>query len=202
MLEVPDLRVDIISIFIHGLKKGAVASALAREPPADVEDLMTMAERYILAGGPACYDSFSSRRRYVRATRSSTSSSLGASALSIVESSGGITFDDRDLERPKFSHDDLVVVTMDIANFVVQKVLVDNGSSTNIIYLNVLNRMDQGVANITPVNTLLMGFGGSEVIPLGTIDLPTSLGSEPYRRTMMIKYFVVDAPFAYNVTLG
>ncbi|XP_011087056.1 uncharacterized protein LOC105168618 [Sesamum indicum] len=47
-LEVQDLRIDMmISILIHGLKKGVFASALARDPPIDVEQLMAMAQKYI-----------------------------------------------------------------------------------------------------------------------------------------------------------
>ncbi|KAL2236309.1 UNVERIFIED_CONTAM: hypothetical protein Sindi_0822600 [Sesamum indicum] len=39
-LEVQDLRIDMmVSILIHGLKKGPFASALARDPPADIEIL-------------------------------------------------------------------------------------------------------------------------------------------------------------------
>ncbi|KAL2243874.1 uncharacterized protein LOC105157488 [Sesamum indicum] len=47
-LEVQDLRIDMmVSILIHGLKKGPLASALARNPPTDVEQLMAMAQKYI-----------------------------------------------------------------------------------------------------------------------------------------------------------
>ncbi|KAL0404043.1 UNVERIFIED_CONTAM: hypothetical protein Sradi_2045100 [Sesamum radiatum] len=47
-LEVQDLRIDmIVSILIHGLKKGPLASALARDPPEDVEQLMKIAQKYI-----------------------------------------------------------------------------------------------------------------------------------------------------------
>ncbi|XP_011100646.1 uncharacterized protein LOC105178796 [Sesamum indicum] len=47
-LEVPGLRIDMmISILIHGLKKGVFASALARDPPSDVEQLMNLAQKYI-----------------------------------------------------------------------------------------------------------------------------------------------------------
>ncbi|KAL0344709.1 UNVERIFIED_CONTAM: hypothetical protein Sradi_4302200 [Sesamum radiatum] len=47
-LEVQDLRIDmIVSILIHGLKKGPLASALARDPPEDVEQLMKIAHKYI-----------------------------------------------------------------------------------------------------------------------------------------------------------
>ncbi|XP_011078518.1 uncharacterized protein LOC105162222 [Sesamum indicum] len=47
-LEVLDLRIDMmVSILVHGLKKGAFVSALAREPPSDVEQLMSLAQKYI-----------------------------------------------------------------------------------------------------------------------------------------------------------
>ncbi|KAL0303540.1 UNVERIFIED_CONTAM: hypothetical protein Sradi_6222100 [Sesamum radiatum] len=95
-----------------------------------------------------------------------------------------------------------MVIRMDIGNFVVHKVLVDNGSSMDILSMDVLRRMEIGVASLRPVNTPLIGFGGSEVIPLGTINLPVSMGTKPKRKTMMVKFLVVDTPFAYNVILG
>ncbi|KAK4428707.1 hypothetical protein Salat_1170500 [Sesamum alatum] len=93
-----------------------------------------------------------------------------------------ITFDDRDLEEVKLPHGDSIIIPMDIAKYAVQKVLVDNGSLVNIIFLNMLHWMDLNVAAISSVDTPLMGFGGW--------------------RQMIIKYMVVDVPFAYNVILG
>ncbi|XP_011100992.1 uncharacterized protein LOC105179095 [Sesamum indicum] len=47
-LEVQDLRIDMmVSILIHGLKKGVFASALARDPPSHMEQLMNLAQKYI-----------------------------------------------------------------------------------------------------------------------------------------------------------
>ncbi|KAL2228729.1 UNVERIFIED_CONTAM: hypothetical protein Sindi_1852600, partial [Sesamum indicum] len=47
-LEIQDLRTDMmVSILIHGLKKGPFASALARDPPTNVEQLMRLAQKYI-----------------------------------------------------------------------------------------------------------------------------------------------------------
>ncbi|KAL2249812.1 UNVERIFIED_CONTAM: hypothetical protein Sindi_2454900 [Sesamum indicum] len=47
-LEVQDLRIDMMtSILIHGLQKGPFASALARDPPGNVEQLMHLAHKYI-----------------------------------------------------------------------------------------------------------------------------------------------------------
>ncbi|KAL0324801.1 UNVERIFIED_CONTAM: hypothetical protein Sradi_5049400, partial [Sesamum radiatum] len=48
MLEVQDLRLDMmVSILIYDLKKEPLASALARDPPEDVEQLMRVAQKYI-----------------------------------------------------------------------------------------------------------------------------------------------------------
>ncbi|KAL0303746.1 UNVERIFIED_CONTAM: hypothetical protein Sradi_6242700 [Sesamum radiatum] len=47
-LEIQDLRIDMmVNILIHGLQKGPLASALARDPPEDVEQLMRIAQKYI-----------------------------------------------------------------------------------------------------------------------------------------------------------
>ncbi|XP_020549794.1 uncharacterized protein LOC105162805 [Sesamum indicum] len=62
--------------------------------------------------------------------------------------------------------------------------------------------MDLGNVRLKPVRTPLVGFGGSEVVPEGMIELPVSLGEEPRRKTCMVQFLVVDSPFAYNVVLG
>ncbi|XP_011100847.1 uncharacterized protein LOC105178959 [Sesamum indicum] len=47
-LELQDLRIHmIVSILIHGLKKGPFTSALARDPSSDVEQVMALAQKYI-----------------------------------------------------------------------------------------------------------------------------------------------------------
>ncbi|KAK4416050.1 hypothetical protein Salat_2712400 [Sesamum alatum] len=48
MLDVQDLRIEMVTnILIHGLDKGPFASALARNPPKNMEELSEMAEQYI-----------------------------------------------------------------------------------------------------------------------------------------------------------
>ncbi|KAL2232451.1 UNVERIFIED_CONTAM: hypothetical protein Sindi_1425100 [Sesamum indicum] len=47
-LDVEDLKIDMmVSILIHGGKEGPFALALARDPPAGVDQLMRMAQKYI-----------------------------------------------------------------------------------------------------------------------------------------------------------
>ncbi|KAL2253186.1 uncharacterized protein LOC105168579 [Sesamum indicum] len=113
-----------------------------------------------------------------------------------------IVFGDRDAGARIVTDNDPMVIRMDIANFTVHKVLIDNGSSADIIFKEVLSKMGLDNIRVEPASTPLVGFGGGEVASLGTVDLPASLGEEPKRRTLMVKFLVVDMPFAYNVILG
>ncbi|KAL0345456.1 UNVERIFIED_CONTAM: hypothetical protein Sradi_4376900 [Sesamum radiatum] len=61
--------------------------------------------------------------------------------------------------------------------------------------------MDLGELQLKPVKTPLVGFGGGEVIPARTVDLPVSIGEEPTSNICMIQFLVVETPFAYNVVL-
>ena len=45
-----------------------------------------------------------------------------------------ITFTDEDAWRVHHPHDDAIVITLLIANYMTRRVLIDNGSSTDILY--------------------------------------------------------------------
>ena len=55
-----------------------------------------------------------------------------------------ITFTDKDAERVHHPHDDAIVITLLIANYTTKKVLVDNGSSENILYYPAFQQMRIG----------------------------------------------------------
>ncbi|KAL2226548.1 UNVERIFIED_CONTAM: hypothetical protein Sindi_2013500 [Sesamum indicum] len=83
-----------------------------------------------------------------------------------------IIFGDKDLSSNAMDQNDPMVIRMEVANYQVHKVLIDNGSSMDIIFTNVLRKMELGELKLKPVQTPLVGFGGSEVVPKGVIDLP------------------------------
>ncbi|KAL0446109.1 UNVERIFIED_CONTAM: hypothetical protein Slati_1738800 [Sesamum latifolium] len=151
-----------------------------------------------IAGGPGGGDSKRSRKQSKRTTREDWRKEWVLN----VETKEEITFGPRDLNEKQGSQDDPMVIKLDIANFSVHKVLVDNGSSADIIFWDVIKRMGLENSKFSLVQTPLVGFEGSEVASMGTIDLPVSLGEEPRRRTTMVRFLVVDTPFAYNVILG
>ena len=113
-----------------------------------------------------------------------------------------ITFTDSDLEGCQHPHDDPLVVRAVVANRTVHRVLIDNGSSADIIFASAFDKMDIGREKLEPVTTHLLGFSGERVQPLGLIQLILTLGDPPCQATTTVKFLVVDAPSAYNTLLG
>ena len=52
-----------------------------------------------------------------------------------------ITFLDSDFQGTDPNQDDHMVITMEVENFAVKKVLIDQGSSVDILYWKTFNKM-------------------------------------------------------------
>ena len=113
-----------------------------------------------------------------------------------------ITFSDSDMEGCQHPHDDPLVVRAIVANKTVHRVLVDNGSSADIIFASAFDKMGIGREKLEPVNTHLRGFSGEKVLPLGSIQLVLTLGEPPCQAMTTARFLVVNAPSAYNMLLG
>ena len=113
-----------------------------------------------------------------------------------------IAFSDSDLEGCQHPHDDPLVVCAVVADKTVHQVLIDNGSSADIIFESAFDKMGIGREKLEPVNTHLRGFSGEKVLPLGSIQLVLTLGDPPCQATTTARFLIVDAPSAYNMLLG
>ena len=113
-----------------------------------------------------------------------------------------ITFSDFDMEGCQHPHDDSLVIRVVVAKKIVHKVLIDNGSSTDIIFASAFDKMGIEREKLEPVNAHLLGFSGEKVLPLGLVQLVLTLGDPPCQATTTIKFLIVDAPSAYNMLLG
>ena len=113
-----------------------------------------------------------------------------------------ITFSDSDLEGCQHPHDDPLVIRAVVANKTVHRVLVDNGSSADIIFASTFDKMGIEREKLEPVSTHLRGFSREKVLPLGSIQLVLTLGDPPCQATTTARFLVVDAPSAYNMLLG
>jgi len=113
-----------------------------------------------------------------------------------------ITFTDEDGGRVHHSHDDAIIITLLIANYTTRRVLVDNGSSTDILYYLAFQQMRLGQNQFRPVCSPLVGFGGMKVQPVGTIILLVVVGAYPQKITKEVNFLVVDCSSSYNAIYG
>nr|XP_009383411.1 PREDICTED: uncharacterized protein LOC103971180 [Musa acuminata subsp. malaccensis] len=111
-----------------------------------------------------------------------------------------ITFGAGEVERSH--HDDALVISVQIANAQVKRVMVDTGSSADVLYFDAFGRLGLTQENLTPVTSALTGFTVDSISLLKTTMLPITLGEEPRMKTIMTTFMVVDLPSAYNVILG
>ena len=83
------------------------------------------------------------------------------------------------MEGCQLPHDDPLVIRVVVANKIVHGVLIDNRSSTNIIFASAFDKMGIGREKLEPVNAHLLGFSGEKVLPLGSVELVLTLGDPP-----------------------
>ncbi|XP_073300266.1 uncharacterized protein [Primulina huaijiensis] len=112
-----------------------------------------------------------------------------------------ISFGSEDLRRVSLPHNDALVIQARVVNYDVLSVFVDNGSSVNVIFKEVLVQMDLCEYQLGAVETALFGFSGYAVYPEGEITLPLTLGTGDLRKTVMTVFTIVDAPSTYNIIL-
>ncbi|CAA0839390.1 Unknown protein, partial [Striga hermonthica] len=149
-----------------------------------------------IAGGPSGGESNSARKAYARQPRTSDPQEKKARRET------QITFTEEDTGNILTPHDDPMVVTLTIGNYGVKRVLVDSGSSADIIFYDAFEKMKIGRERLRPVKTPLMGFTGETVEPEGIITLPLTAGDSPQQTTVMMDFLVVKVPSGYNVILG
>lgn len=74
-----------------------------------------------------------------------------------------ITFDDADADGVLTPHNDALVISLLVHDTNVKRVLIDLGSSVNVILLRVLNEM-QAEDKLVPKAHTLSGFDNSTVV--------------------------------------
>ncbi|XP_074305942.1 uncharacterized protein LOC141641169 [Silene latifolia] len=109
-----------------------------------------------------------------------------------------VTFDDSELQGVPDLHHDSLVITMQIGTTKVSRILIDGGSSINLVMLDVLKAMKIDEEKIIKKSSVLVGFSGETRNTLGEINLPTYVeGVASYER-----FGVMDCLSSYNVILG
>ncbi|XP_061341875.1 uncharacterized protein LOC133288184 [Gastrolobium bilobum] len=113
-----------------------------------------------------------------------------------------IVWDSSELGDVLPGHDDPLVIQAIIANYTVNRVFVDHGSSADILFLPCFKALGFTINDLTPVAAELSSFNATTTKPLGVINLRLSLGTPPTSRSADIQFLVLDTPSAYNAILG
>jgi len=95
-----------------------------------------------------------------------------------------------------------MIITVEIENYAVKKVLVDQGSSVDILYWATYQKLQLSDTAMAPYDKPIYGFSGEKVSTRGYIDLHTVVRDGAQTKTIPICFLVVDAPTSYNVLLG
>ncbi|KAL0440321.1 UNVERIFIED_CONTAM: hypothetical protein Slati_2515100 [Sesamum latifolium] len=107
-----------------------------------------------------------------------------------------IHFGPADAQGVHLPHNDALVISVTMANYIVQRIFEDLGSSADVLFYKVCQQMELGDIPIEPVNISLYDFAREVIHSSGQISLPLSLGTERTRRTRMVRFLVVDMPSA------
>ena len=84
----------------------------------------------------------------------------------------------------------------------MHRVLVDNGSSADILYYPMFQQMGINRERLIPTNAPFDGFKGTRVLPLGAIALSIVVGDYPQQIAKDVTFLVVNFSSAYNAILG
>ncbi|GAV73298.1 hypothetical protein CFOL_v3_16784, partial [Cephalotus follicularis] len=113
-----------------------------------------------------------------------------------------ISFSEADYKGVRLPHDDPVVVTLLVELFTMKRILLDNGSSADILYKHAFDQLRIPADQLKPVKTPLVGFTGETIHPLGSINLSVVAGTAPRQTQVEVTFLVVDTPSPYNAIIG
>ena len=95
-------------------------------------------------------------------------------------------------------HDDTLVVTLRIEGYDVKRILVDQGSTVEIMYLDLYKGLNLRSDDLMAYNSPLVSFEGKTVIPKRQIRLPIQIDLE----IVEVDFIVVDSYSPYTAIMA
>ena len=109
-----------------------------------------------------------------------------------------MSFSEKDKVGTIQPHDDALMVTLRIEGYDVKRVMVEQGSEAEIMYLNLYNELGLKPKDLTAYDSPLISFDKKFIIPKGQIRLLVQVGSE----VVEVNYIVVDAYSPYTAIVA
>ena len=109
-----------------------------------------------------------------------------------------MSFSDRDLARIYCPHNDALVITLRVKDYDVKRILIDQGSSCEIMYYETFKQLKLEDKDLAPTVSSQIGFNSMPEWPVGKIILPVRARS----MTKQMEFCVLKVPSTYNIILG
>ncbi|XP_059664092.1 uncharacterized protein LOC132309844 [Cornus florida] len=109
-----------------------------------------------------------------------------------------IKFDVIDLLRVQIPHKDPLVISLTVAKCLVRRVLIDPGSSANIVPRDTFDRLEIKQDQLKSTGNPLVGFDGKRMEPVGTVEVAVHAAE----RVLMETFVVVEIHPSYNLLMG
>ena len=149
-----------------------------------------LGEIRVIVGGTSTRQSSKSRKTYLKVVQNVQLSGRPPTMKKVDVQA--ITFTEEDAGKVHHPYDDAIVTTLLIADYTTRRVLINNGSSANILYYPAFQQMRFGRGQLCPVNAPLVGFRGMKVQLVDTITLPIVVGAYPQQIAKQVNFLVVD----------
>ena len=112
-----------------------------------------------------------------------------------------MSFNEANARGVKQPHNNPLVIMLNIEGFNTKRILVDNGSSADIIYLLAFQQLRLDPKRLRPFESPLVSFSGDRVYPKGIVTLTVTVGTQPRQLIRQLDFLVVDSPSSYNVII-
>lgn len=93
------------------------------------------------------------------------------------------------------------MVTLHIVNHNVHRVLVNTGSSVDVLFCSAYDQMGLPLTILKLVDTPFYGFSSHNVRPHRGVELLVTAGSHSAQATVMSNFLIIDTPGAYNAII-
>ncbi|KAK3020198.1 hypothetical protein RJ639_047142 [Escallonia herrerae] len=113
-----------------------------------------------------------------------------------------LEFNDSNLEGVICPFDDALIITLQVDAYNVKRILVDTGSSANIIFEEAFSQMGIFKERVKPISSPLYGFTGASAPVEGIIPFTVIVGTAPLQCVQTIDFLVVKVKSSYNGILG
>ncbi|XP_050245849.1 uncharacterized protein LOC126693737 [Quercus robur] len=113
-----------------------------------------------------------------------------------------MSFNEANAKGVKQPHNDPLVIMLTIEGFNTKRILMDNGSSANIIYLPAFQQLKLDPKRLSSFDSPLVSFSEDRVYSRGIVTLTVTVGTYPMQLTRQLDFLVVDCPSSYNVIIG